>query len=373
MSRRSPLAILSATAVLLLAPASASLVEDSTAGFVSYQFDGDTHHDAPDLCANAAPAWSLPLGGATDGLLVPPDDLSDHYVLEVTGPAVGKRISVDVASVADVPELGLSVFVPGCGSTVLDLVNWPTPEPSPPAPAAGETQHSADVAWPERCDSRVRLFLLDQMGGLPIPSAIHVAWTDGSEAPVSLSFSNPEFAVYSSTDKLGITLKGAWANVDDAWTGDFRYAVGPCDAVDGGAVYGDAPSLNMGVLSFTPTRSGPYVVQVALPDAGSAGPSSPVTLDPRPFLPADPHDVMHAIGDAGGIDPHDPVPATPSLTTASSDPLGTATVLLAGVTFDAVVSSVPRVVVPMSCHMCLEGVEEVVREISYRLTSSMAA
>jgi hypothetical protein len=373
MSHQSTLALLTVATVLLLAPASASLAEDSTAGFVSYQFDGGTHHDAPDRCAQAAPTWELPLGGTTDGLLVPPDDLADHFVLEVTDSAVGKRLSVEASSVAGSPDLAVSVYLPGCGSTVLDLVNWPTPEPSPPAPAAGEQQHSADVAAPEHCDSRLRLFVLDRMAGLPSPPSIHLAWTDGSEGAVPLAFRNPEFAAYSSTDKLGITLKGAWANVHEAWAGDFRYAVGPCDAVDGGAVYGDAPTLNMGVLSFTPTRSGPYVVQVALTDAGSATPSNLVALDPRPFLPADPHDAMHGVGDAVGLDPHDPVPAAPSLTTALSDPVGTSATILAGLTLDGVVAWIPSFVIPMSCHMCVDEVEEVAREVGYRLTSSMAA
>ena len=253
-------------ALLLLAalavPANASLLEQSTGSVVAYQFDGGTHHDAPDSCDRSSPAWSAPVGAVTTGMLVPGDDHSDVYVLDVPADAVGDRISVRVSEAAGTPDVAVAAFLPGCLTDILDPRVQPTPEPSPPAPAAGEQQLAAsNLDDPVSCNDNVWTFGLAGLKG-PAPSSIHVAWTDGAERTLALGGQHGEYAYYRSTDSLGVLLKGAWVNLPAGW--DVRFVVfhGDCDATDGGAVYGEPAQALGALLSFTPVRAGPHLVQV---------------------------------------------------------------------------------------------------------------
>lgn len=331
--------LLAMVALLAALPASASTLESATGGLVSYQFDGDTHHDAPDLCEGAGAAWRLPYDGRTDGLLVPPDDLSDAFVLEVPASGVGQRLRLAVEVPEDAADLRLDAYAPGCMGSVFDVMNQPSRGPNPPEPAAGEEQHSADVARPTRCDD-FRLFVLDHMQGYEEPESIHVAWTDGTEGPVPLHGRYGSLAVYVTEQNVGITLKGAWANVASGWDGRFLYAVGPCDAVHGGAVYGDEPTVEPGALEFTPVQAGLYIVVVRLGD------NAPEV--PRPAAEA----------------------AGPALA-AAEDPEAAAEALLADPT--AAFGLVPGAAVPMSCHWCTGALEPVVKMVSYFLSSSKQA
>lgn len=253
-------------ALLLLAasavPVHASLAQDVSGHAVSYQFDGGSHHDAPDACQEAGAQWSAPVGGATDGLLVPGDDMSDVFVLDVPPALLGQRVEVAVAEAAGTPDVAVTAFAPGCATDVFDLANQPSPPPSPPAPAEGERQQAlADPAEPWACEERVWTFLISDVSG-DAPASIHVAWTDGSQRTVPLAGQHHTWAWYQSRDALGILLKGAWANLPVSWGGDFALAQGDCEATDGGAVYG-SPAMDLGSrLAFTPVRPGPHLVQV---------------------------------------------------------------------------------------------------------------
>jgi hypothetical protein len=343
--------LLSVCALLLAASGSASTVETATSGAVSYQFDGGSHHDAPDACPEAAPAWALPVDGQADGLLVAPDDVADAYTMEVPRSLVGTRLSLAVAEPTGAQELRIDAFAPGCMGSILDLVNWPQPEPSPPAPAAGEEQVAAASLTPEHCDSRKWVFLLDGLDGLPAPATIHVAWTDGSEGPVHLWQASPQFAVYPTAENLGITLKGAWANLPAAFEGSLRVIVGPCDAFDGGAVYGGPPTLADGLLSFTPTRAGTHVVLVDL--AGTPAVPAPVTLSLDSHVPVAPEEVVGSADGTLGVQ----LRGSPSVSLDPSSPS----------------VRVPGIYAPMTCHYCLGGAEDVVEKISYRLSASRAS
>ena len=353
MSSWFPVAIL---LVALAVPATGSTLEDASAGFVSYQFDGDTAHDAPDTCAAASPEWRLESGSMTDGLLLPPDDHADVYVLDVPRSDLGKRLDLDVLQPHGMPSLQVTAFAPGCSGSVVEMVNWPTPEPSPPAPHAGETQHSADVSEPWRCDSRQWLFVITSLHGYADPASIHVAWTDGTEHALPLSGRYGDFAAYATGENLGILLKGAWANLPATWDGTFGLAVGPCDAVDGGAVYGEPPSLGEGFLSFTPTRAGLHIVQVTFD--GATGHAlmpipAPVTFDPEPLMPFETHEFAH-----------DPVG---TLLGVAQDPTALASA-------DVAVPDVfEPIVVPATCHACIHDSEGVVAKLSYLLFSNSKA
>jgi hypothetical protein len=397
LSRMPWRSLLAAAAVALflaptgfLNPVSASTLEEASEHFVSYQFDAGSHHDAPDGCSDADPEWAAGIGTSTDGMLVAPDDASDVFLVDVPPALRGKRMHVALTEATDVDSLELTAFMPGCTGSVLDLVNWPTPEPSPPQPAAGETQHSADVSGPLHCDSDHWVFYLDELHSVVEPASIYLAWTDGSEASVDLDGRWGNYALYETDQHLGVLLKGAWANLADAWTGDFGFWLGPCDAVDGGAVYGAPPVVGMGFLDFTPTKAGPHVVQVTF--NGAAGDvirpvPAPVSVDVDSYLPitgddlpADPTGTLHGFGhshdDGGdasgsaspGADPSvsaiPTIPAIPRLPTLALPKVPSAR--------DAtqVPSSVAMpgpVVMPMTCHWCVGDLEGVWDMIAYRV------
>jgi hypothetical protein len=346
-----PRSLLLLLALASLLPASASTLEGTTAGVVAYQFDGGSHHDAPDMCGSAGAEWALPLEGSTDGLLVPPDDMADVFLLDVPRSSVGSTLLLSVLQPQGTPDLSLTAFAPGCAGSVLDLANWPAPEPSPPAPAPTERQHGADLSSSSHCSDRQWLFVIDGLQGVPEPASIHVAWTDATEATVPLYGRYGSVAVYSTPDNLGILLKGAWANLAATWAGSFFLAAGPCDAVDGGAVYGSPPLLGDSFLAFTPVRAGQYVIHVGLQDSAVGPVPTPVTLDPSPLLLVDPEETAAAL-DAEGL-VHDPLawlqsPPEPS----------------------AALSQVPSMAVPATCHICLQPVEGLAGLVSYVLSSS---
>ena len=321
----------------LVMPASASTLEDATSGLVAYQFDGDGHHDAPDTCTDASAQWSLPLGSSTDGILAAPDDVSDVFLVDVPADLRGQRVQVSLSEATDVESLELTAFGPGCAGSVLEPVNWPTPEPAPPAPAEGQRQiEASNVAKPWHCSENESLFGIELVQGYAPAPSIHVAWTDGSELDVPLTYRHgAAHALYATDQALGTTVKGAWANMPADWSGWFSYVAGPCDAVDGEAVYGEPPVAGMGFLAFTPTLSGLHAVQVTYRD--SAG----VQLEPVPVAT-----------DAEAIPPEPTLDVDPS---------------------DGVRLEPPApLAVPMSCHMCVDGLDDVVGELSYRLTALTA-
>lgn len=323
--------------VAFLMPASASTLEDLSSGAVAYQFDGDGHHDAPDSCPDASAKWSVPLGSSTDGILAAPDDVSDVFLVDVPDGLRGERVEVRLSEATHLESLELTTFLPGCGGSVLEPVNWPTPEPSPPAPAEGQKQvEAANVTAPWHCYERESLFGVELVQGHEPAKSIHVAWTDGTELDVPLRFRHGDAHAFYATDHaLGTTVKGAWVNMPADWSGWFGYVAGPCDAVDGGAVYGDPPAAGMGFLAFTPTQAGLHAVQITHRDPGS------VRLEPlAPATDLEAADLAPALD----LDPSDGVRLEPPGTLA----------------------------VPMSCHMCVDGVEDVVAEVSYRLTAFTA-
>lgn len=352
----------------LLAPVSGSTLEDATGGFVAYQFDGASRHDAPDSCPRADAQWSATPIGSTDGVLVAPDDVADVFVLDVAEDLRGTRINVELHEATDVENLELTVFVPGCSGTVLELVNWPTPGPTPPAPAEGESQVAAEeVLEPWYCDSAQRMFWVEIYPSYEAGPSIHVAWTDGTSLDVPLAYTHgAAHAVYVTDHALGTTVSGAWVNMPADWTGRFDYVAGPCDAVDGGVVYGDAPESGMGFLEFTPVRSGSFVVQVtyAGQDSDLLPPvPAPVTIDPAPLLPFSPSDLAHDLE-------HDPVGTVGE----SLGGLPVASLAVDTDPSDGVRLQPPApLVMPRSCHTCVGDLEEAVEKISYRLLGSLAA
>lgn len=322
------------TLPLLAATTSASLLEDVSGGAVSYQFDGSSHHDAPDACGAASRQWELPLGGSTDGLLVPADDLADSFVLDVPATGVGRRLSVTVEEMQGTPDLAVSAFAPGCLS-VFDPTNLPTPAPSPPAPREGEEQVSAErTSQPFVCFADAWVFVVDGLDS-PAPATIHVAWTDGTEGPVALSSENRHHSVYMTDRNLATTLKGAWINLPAGWEGDFFLAAGPCDAADGGAVYGEPPVSMGSLLTFTPVRAGLHVVRVTMaddPQVASGSAPCAACLSPMP-VPEPGHTVEDVLEDP---------------------------------------TDLPSLVVPATCHFCAPQVRQLIETVSYLLRSDLA-
>lgn len=274
-SRMLPLAAF----VLLLSawPASASLLEDATGEFVAYQFDGATTHDAPDTCARADARWSLPLGGSTDGLLVPPDDAADVFVIDVPPQQVGSRLALHLSEAVQGVDLAFDALVPGCGSDVFAPQNQPAPLPAPPAPQPGQAQVSlsGDALAADTCADD--WFLMLTGAGAAAPQSLHAAWTDGSQGSIPLAHASPEVAVYRTARSTAFTLHGLWANVPATWTGELRVAHAPCGAVDGGAVFGAPAQAGDDLIGFTPIRAGPHVLVVTVAGAGTVPTAVPAT------------------------------------------------------------------------------------------------
>lgn len=258
-------------------PSSASTLEDANHA-ISYQFDGQTGHDAPDTCERAADAWALPIGNRTDGLLVPPDDMSDVFVMDVAPHQVGMRIDLRLAEATASIDLGLAAFAPACDGDVFAPHNRPVPFPTPPAPAGGERQATLGRNAQGVYCGDGWIFVATDLDGHAAPASMHAAYTDGTEATIPLAFSNPQVAVYMAAGPLAATLTGAWINLPAHTTGDFVLAKDPCGNVDQGAVYGDPPLLSGDRLGFTPIRAGRHLVQVGLGPAGVEGPPSSVPL-----------------------------------------------------------------------------------------------
>lgn len=344
---RRALLVASAFLAFLLVPAHASTVEEATVGVVAYQFDGNTYHDAPDGCGDASPTWSVAVGSETDGILAPPDDVRDAFVVDVPDRLVGHRLQLGVTDPTDAQPLSLDAFVPGCSGSILDAVNWPSAEPAPPAPAAGEKQVSLPLT-PDRCYDDGWVFVFNGLKGLPVPGSIYAAWTDGSQGAVRLAWSGNGYAAYSTKDDLAVTLKGAWANLARSWSGQ-AWLFGPCGATDGGAVYGDQPTVDLGALAFTPTRAGPHVVMVYWADGALPSIRPPAAVDLDPTLIVEPHEIVQdPQGSAGALVGYAQNPPPPQ-------------------------DLLPRVVVPASCHFCLHQVEDSSGAVSYNLAVGRAS
>ncbi len=304
-------------ALFLVSGSGASTIEEATGHAVAYQFDAGSHRDAPDACALASAEWTAPVDASTDGILVAPDDLADVFLVDVPATLVGGRLDVRV-NPAPGQDLDVNVFVPGCAGDVFDPMNQPAPEPSPPQPSAGEAQSDVqNLGGSWQCDATRWFFVVNQLRGIEAPASIHAAWTDGSQQSVPLLQASDGTAFYAVADHVSMTLRGAWINLPDSWSGNFRIGAGPCDAVDGGAVYGPPPVVEMGAIAFTPIHAGPHVVQVTYRGA------------------------------AGNVLPPIPADAGP----------------------DDLASTMPGpIVMPASCHYCRGEVEYLAELVSYQVT-----
>jgi hypothetical protein len=261
--------------LLLLVPAQAGLIENTTKGAVAYQFDGETHHDAPDECGAGSAAWSVPLDGSTDGMLVIGEDNADVFHLDIPASAVGSRVRVNVKEATGSSNLAFMVFAPSCDGSILDPHNLPVPFPKPPAPASNEKRLSVSnlqSGWD--CFASEWVFQTDPLEHTQAPTSIHIAWTDGTEETVPLNTANPGQARYKTTSHLTTQIKDAWINVDSNFAGSFRIVKGPCNTSYGGAVYGDPPVLGNDVLWFTPIRAGAHEVRVTIYDVVPETPTS---------------------------------------------------------------------------------------------------
>jgi hypothetical protein len=267
--------VLLLASVLVLVPVHAGMVEEASDGMVSYQFDAGTHHDAPDGCGDAHANWSLPLGGTIGGMLVAGDDEVDAYVLDLPASAVGERVTVHVSPGPGSGDLGVEVWAPGCMGDVFDAANLPFPLPQPPTPSSGQTTHALhnlNGTW--TCNASEWHFVVNGLGGGTAPASIHAAWTDGTETDLPLVQANQGTAHFTATSPLGAALKGAWVNMPTGWSGNFLLSHGPCNLPDGGAVYGDEPFALLGLLEFTPVRSGHHVVLVTYSPPEPSAPTS---------------------------------------------------------------------------------------------------
>lgn len=252
-------------------------MEQASSGFVSYQFDADNHHDAPDTCAAAGADWSLQLDNRTDGMIVPPDDLADVFVLDIPATAVGTRLDLRLIEGPGGADLDLGAFAPQCDGDVFAAHNQPFPFPTPPAPAQDEQQASLGSEAEATFCLDSWTFIATGLDGIEAPGLIHAAWSDGSEGSIPVDFSNPQRGVYVS-DGPAFTLTGAWINLPASWTGEFQLFEQPCGIVDGGAVYGDPARLFDDRISFTPIRAGPHLVRVTLADPKAPTPPTAITL-----------------------------------------------------------------------------------------------
>ncbi len=259
--------VLVVAALMLLVPASGSLIENSTGGLVTYQFDGDSFHDAADTCEDAMSEHLLALGQRSEGWLVPGDDETDHFLLAVAPEDVGQRLRIDVGVAEVGTELLFDAFAPGCAGSVLAEENQPKPAPEDPVPGAGEQLATAkNVDGNYTCSDRWFLNLNQVGKDNEAPATIHVTWTDGSQADVPLQKSTPATAAhYTTTEHPDVTVHSATVVMPDSWTGKLILSEGFCDATDGGAVYGeDARRIGDNIIEFTPIVSGPFVLAVRL-------------------------------------------------------------------------------------------------------------
>jgi hypothetical protein len=268
--------------VLCVFPVSASLLEEVSDGEVSYQFDGDTHHDAPDACDQADPAWNLAINGTTgqtDGLLAPPDDASDVFVLDVAATQVGERLRIDLSEATASIDLAFNIFAPLCLGDVFAPENQPFPLPSPAAPADGEQQASLPRGADPLVCSDEWTFLIGGLGTTPAPATLYAAWTDGQQGEVPLSKGGDGYGVYGPITSDAM-LEGAWINLPADWLGPFEVATGDCDATDGGAVFGEPARMGDDWISFTPIRAGAHEIVIT---------PAPIEVDVPTTIPASCH------------------------------------------------------------------------------------
>lgn len=316
-----------AALLLMTGPASASLLEDLTGDVlepaapvtgpvadlvsdttgvpidldhVHLQADAGTAYDAPDDCAGAlasAEPFDLPVGAGLDGLLVPVDDEVDHYRVPIGQDLVGRSVTVHVAGREVALPLSIDVTMPSCGSSVTAAENQPAAPPAHPAPAEGETQVTPhNLGNDHQCSDRW-FFVMNQFGGLPAPESIHVVWTDGSQEDVPLLKDTPAtLAQYATSEHLGFTIHSATANVPVDWEGRFNVGEGPCDAVDGEAVFGAPATWTETSVTFTPIEAGTYVLAVHMVLPEPAGPPTAVPMSCHFACAALPETLMDVIG-----------------------------------------------------------------------------
>lgn len=271
------LTLLASVLILAVGPAAGSLIETTSGGAVTYQFDAETFHDAPDTCEGvlgAIESFAVPMDGSADGIVVPVEDEVDHFILTVAPEVVGDRVFVSVGTPVMSVELSLDVQVPGCGTSVVAAENQPVPEserPAHPAAAEGEKQVSPSSlkdGSPEACGGDDWRFVLNQFHDLAPPAALHGIWSDGTQADIPLLKSTDATMAFYATDyNTGIRLKSVIANVPEAWSGQFNSVHGPCGAVEGNGdqiVYGPANTKTQTSVAFTPVSAGDHVVSIRL-------------------------------------------------------------------------------------------------------------
>lgn len=316
------LRLLAIALLLAVAPVAGSLIESESSGVVTYQFDGDTFHDAPDTCeellANSHD-FSIPMDNSTDGMVVPGDDEIDYFKVAIDPSQIGERVLIFVASAAEGVELGIDVQQPECGVSVSSPEAQPVPEPSTgPEPAPGQKQVAADTAEPApvepvECDddhdghgshhqdkkgkghhmdkhnddceqpadpcANPWTFSLSNIDAASAPATIHVSWTNGDQTDVAMAALSEGVATYHTEDNLDVTLYTVTANVPESWDGQFTVSGYSCGAEDGGAVFGDPSSSTQAAVSFTPVTSGIHIVSIRLlpPEAPTVPTSVPLS------------------------------------------------------------------------------------------------
>jgi hypothetical protein len=204
------------------------------------------------------------------------------------------------------------------------------------------------------CEPHAWVFLVDDLTELDSPATVHVAWTDGTQGavPIRPSGNHGPFAVYMTRDRLGVLPEGAWINLPSSWNGSFSLVAGPCDARDGGAVYGEPATVMGGLLSFTPVRAGAHVLRVTLRGGADAPtPRAPCAACLSPIGLEEPGEVVEPL-----VHPYDQY-----VQGLLSDPAHPGSP-----------PPPPSMSVPASCHYCLGSVEPLAGKVSYSLGASRA-
>ena len=253
--------------VLLAMPASGSFIEQTLAPTgLTYQADGGIHGDAPDTCETVMVERGVVLDGGepSSGMLVEMDDESDAYGFVLDQSTVGERVVLEMLTglLVDRYNIAFDVRSPDCGSSVFDPESAyydPAPE-QPYQPPVGSLAFEA-VLTGHACDVSQWKFLANQMGGLPAPADIYVEWTNGEYAYVPVSKSTPAtVAMYLTSANLDVTVARAIIVLPAWYTGQFKIASGPCDAVVGEP--GPEPTLDTRYGEFTVQEAGDHVVLV---------------------------------------------------------------------------------------------------------------
>lgn len=257
---------------MLSLPVSASFVEDTLAPIgVTYQEDAGVHGDAPATCLEAQADRGVTFAGADSaGMLVEEDDEQDAYVLSLNETVVGERVSVSMLTgiLTDRYDVAFDVLSPDCLSSVFDADSaYYDPAPATPyEPPVGSTTYEATLTG-YACNADQWKFLGNQMGGIPAPATIYVEWSNGEWEYVPVVKSTPAtIAMYTTSSNLDVTVERAVIVLPAWYTGQFKLAHGPCDAVEGEPEpdpYVDS-ELNTRYGEFTVQETGPHVIIVTI-------------------------------------------------------------------------------------------------------------